>query len=117
MDTLTRIRAFIDVVEAEGFSAAARRTGRSKALLSKYVRELEDELGALLLNRTTRQFSMTEAGHTYYRTASDILKDRKNRLKCRKRPKYDGRNYVAAATSQGWPAAASQHTPISILSV
>ena len=75
MDTLTRIRAFIDVVEAEGFAAAARKTGRSKALLSKYVRELEDELGALLLNRTTRQFSMTEAGHTYYRTASDILKE------------------------------------------
>ena len=75
MGTLTRIRAFIDVVEAEGFSAAARKTGRSKALLSKYVRELEDELGALLLNRTTRQFSMTEAGHTYYRTASDILKE------------------------------------------
>ena len=75
MDTLTRMRAFIDVVEAEGFSAAARKIGRSKALLSKYVRELEDELGALLLNRTTRQFSMTEAGHTYYRTASDILKE------------------------------------------
>ncbi|MCL6706519.1 LysR family transcriptional regulator [Pseudomonas sp. R2.Fl] len=75
MDTLTRIRAFIDVVEAEGFSAAARKTGRSKALLSKYVRELEDELGALLLNRTTRQFSMTEAGHIYYRSASDILKE------------------------------------------
>ena len=62
MDTLTRMRAFIDVVEAEGFSAAARKIGRSKALLSKYVRELEDELGALLLNRTTRQFSLTEAG-------------------------------------------------------
>ncbi|MBT9369231.1 LysR family transcriptional regulator [Rhizobium sp. CSW-27] len=75
MDTLTRMRAFIDVVEAEGFSAAARRTGRSKALLSKYVRELEDDLGALLLNRTTRQFSLTEAGHTYFRTASDILKE------------------------------------------
>ncbi|MGG7516809.1 LysR family transcriptional regulator [Allorhizobium undicola] len=75
MDTLTRIRAFIDVVEAEGFSAASRRTGRSKALLSKYVRELEDELGALLLNRTTRQFSLTEAGHTYFRSAADILKE------------------------------------------
>lgn len=75
MDTLTRIRAFIDVVEAEGFSAAARKTGRSKALLSKYVRELEDDLGALLLNRTTRQFSMTEAGHIYYRSASEILKE------------------------------------------
>lgn len=75
MDTLTRMRAFIDVVEAEGFSAAARKIGRSKALLSKYVRELEDELGALLLNRTTRQFSLTEAGHTYYRRATEIVRD------------------------------------------
>ncbi|YBV96565.1 LysR family transcriptional regulator [Phyllobacteriaceae bacterium JZ32] len=75
MDTLTRMRAFIDVVEAEGFSAAARKIGRSKALLSKYVRELEDELGVLLLNRTTRQFSMTEAGHTYYQRASEIIRD------------------------------------------
>ncbi|MEN9895444.1 MAG: hypothetical protein RIR97_1296 [Pseudomonadota bacterium] len=75
MDTLTRIRAFIDVVDAEGFSAAGRKVGRSKALLSKYVRELEDELGALLLNRTTRQFSLTEAGQTYYRTASEILSE------------------------------------------
>ena len=75
MDTLTRMRAFIDVVEAEGFSAAARKIGRSKALLSKYVRELEDELGALLLNRTTRQFSMTEAGHTYYQRASEIVRE------------------------------------------
>ncbi|MFN4272576.1 MAG: LysR family transcriptional regulator [Aliihoeflea sp.] len=75
MDTLTRMRAFIAVVEAEGFSAAARKIGRSKALLSKYVRELEDELGALLLNRTTRQFSLTEAGHTYYKRASEIVRE------------------------------------------
>jgi DNA-binding transcriptional LysR family regulator len=75
MDTLTRMRAFIDVVEAEGFSAAARKIGRSKALLSKYVRELEDELGALLLNRTTRQFSLTEAGHTYFKRASEIVRE------------------------------------------
>ena len=75
MDTLTRMRAFIDVVDAEGYSAAARKMGRSKALLSKYVKELEDELGALLLNRTTRQFSLTEAGHTYYRQSSEILKE------------------------------------------
>ena len=75
MDPLTRMRAFIEVVEAEGFSAAARKIGRSKALLSKYVRELEDELGALLINRTTRQFSLTEAGHTYYRRASEIVRE------------------------------------------
>lgn len=75
MDTLTRMRAFVSVVEAEGFSAAARKIGRSKALLSKYVRELEDELGALLLNRTTRQFSLTESGHTYYQRASEIIRE------------------------------------------
>ncbi len=75
MDTLTRMRAFIDVVEAEGFSAAARKVGRSKALLSKYVRELEDELGARLLNRTTRQFSLTGAGHDYYKRASEIIRE------------------------------------------
>ncbi len=75
MDTLTRMRAFIDVVEAEGFSSAARKIGRSKALLSKYVRELEDELGSLLLNRTTRQFSLTEAGHTYFSRASELIRE------------------------------------------
>ncbi len=75
MDTLTRMRAFIDVVDAEGFSAAARKIGRSKALLSKYVRELEDDLGALLLNRTTRQFSLTETGHTYYQRAVEIIRE------------------------------------------
>jgi DNA-binding transcriptional LysR family regulator len=75
MDTLTRMRAFVDVVEAEGFSSAGRKIGRSKALLSKYVRELEDELGALLLNRTTRQFSLTETGHSYYKRASELIRE------------------------------------------
>lgn len=75
MDTLTRMRAFVAVVDNEGFSAAGRALGRSKALLSKYVRELEDELGALLINRTTRQFSLTEAGHTYYGRALELLRD------------------------------------------
>ncbi len=73
MDTLARMQAFIDVVEAEGFSAAARKVGRSKALMSKYVRELEDELGILLINRTTRQFSLTEAGQIYYQNSSEIV--------------------------------------------
>jgi DNA-binding transcriptional LysR family regulator len=75
MDTLTRMRAFIAVVENEGFSAAARKTGRSKALLSKYVRELEDELGVLLINRTTRQIALTGAGEVYLARASAILSD------------------------------------------
>jgi DNA-binding transcriptional LysR family regulator len=47
--------------------------GRSKALISKYVRELEDELGARLLNRTTRTLSLTEVGQGYARDAIEIL--------------------------------------------
>ena len=75
MDTLTRMRAFVAVVDANGYAAAGRKIGRSKALLSRYVRELEDELGALLLNRTTRRLSLTAAGETYYRRAAEIIRD------------------------------------------
>ena len=123
MDTLTRIRAFIDVVEAEGFSAAARKVGRSKALLSKYVRELEDELGALLLNRTTRQFSLTEAGHTYYRTASDILKEidsladlvRENNADLKGRLRISApRTYVDAEIGQSLIDFAAAHPDLSL---
>lgn len=70
---LSRIRAFVQVYDAGGFSAAARRYGRSKALLSKFVTDLEDYLGVRLMNRTTRQLSLTEAGEAYYREASQLL--------------------------------------------
>ncbi len=73
MDTLTRMRTLVEVVEVGGFSAAARKLGRSKALISKYVKELEDELGARLMNRTTRRLSLTELGQAYYRDAVEIL--------------------------------------------
>ncbi len=80
MDTITRMRAFVAVFDAGGFSAAARATGRSKALMSKYVSELESELGARLLNRTTRQLSLTEAGEAAYEEAREVL-GRIDRLK------------------------------------
>lgn len=74
MDTLTRMRTFLQVVDAGGFTAAAKTAGRSKALISKYVSELEDELAVRLLNRTTRQLSLTEAGEHYYREAGEIIR-------------------------------------------
>lgn len=70
---LARIRAFVQVFDAGGFSAAARQHGRSKALLSKYVTDLEDYLGVRLMNRTTRKLSLTEAGEAYYREVSTLL--------------------------------------------
>ena len=73
MDQITRMRCFLKVADHKGFSAAAREMGRSKALVSKYIGELEDELGVRLLNRTTRQVSLTEVGQAYYKEASEIL--------------------------------------------
>ncbi|WP_068313236.1 LysR family transcriptional regulator [Polycladidibacter hongkongensis] len=73
MDAITRNRCFLKVVETGGFSSAARDMGRSKALVSKYVSELEDELGARLLNRTTRQVSLTPTGEAYAREISELL--------------------------------------------
>jgi DNA-binding transcriptional LysR family regulator len=70
---LARIRAFLQVFDAGGFSAAAREHGRSKALLSKYVTDLEDYLGVRLMNRTTRKLSLTEAGEAYHREVSQLL--------------------------------------------
>lgn len=73
MDTLTRMRSYVDVVRAGGYSAAARATGRSKAILSKDVRELEDYLGVRLLTRTTRSVVPTDAGQTYFDDAVEVL--------------------------------------------
>lgn len=70
---LARIRAFVQVFDSGGFSAAARAHGRSKALLSKYVTDLEDHLGVRLMNRTTRKLSLTEAGEVYYREVCQLL--------------------------------------------
>ncbi len=106
MDTLTRMRAFIDVVEAEGFSAAARKVGRSKALLSKYVRELEDELGALLINRTTRQFSLTEAGHSYYKRASELVREIDTLAECVRESSGDVRGRIRLSASRTFADAA-----------
>jgi DNA-binding transcriptional LysR family regulator len=57
---------FARVVEAGGFSAAAREMGLSKASVSKRIARLEDRLGVRLLNRTTRRLSLSEAGEAFY---------------------------------------------------
>lgn len=73
MDTLTRMRSFIEVARAGGYSAAARATGRSKAILSKDVRELEDFLGVRLLTRTTRSVVPTDAGERYFEECVQVV--------------------------------------------
>ena len=75
MDTLDGMRAFATVVDAGSFSAAAQRLGLSKALVSKYVGQLEQRLGARLINRTTRSLQPTEIGRSYYARCVQILEE------------------------------------------
>lgn len=73
MDTIDGMRTFVAVVEAGSLSAAARRLDMSPQLVSKYVAQLEDRLGARLLNRSTRRLSLTEAGRAYSERCRHII--------------------------------------------
>lgn len=73
MERLTALNVFRVVCELGSFSGAARKLRLSNAAVSKNVRELEEDLGARLLERTTRRVRMTEAGEAYLRRASAIL--------------------------------------------
>ncbi|MFT5693842.1 MAG: DNA-binding transcriptional LysR family regulator [Oceanicoccus sp.] len=75
MDTLDGIRTVIAVVETGSFTAASERLGISKALASKYVGEVERELGVRLFNRSTRRLALTEAGRRYYDRALPLLEE------------------------------------------
>ena len=73
MDRLKSLATFVQVVENGSFSVAARRLGMSPTMASAYVQALEDQLGARLLQRTTRKVSVTEIGQAYYESAARIL--------------------------------------------
>ena len=73
MDHLVNLTAFVRVVENGGFTAAARHLNLSTTMVSNHVQELEDRLGARLLNRTTRKVSLTEIGRQYYERSLHIL--------------------------------------------
>lgn len=75
MEDLQRMAIFARVVEDKSFSAAARRLGLSKSLVSKQVTQLERSVGARLLNRTTRALSLTEAGSVFYEHCSRIVEE------------------------------------------
>ena len=67
------MRTFVTVVSEGSFSGAAERLSMSPQLVSKYVGQLEDRLGARLLNRSTRRLSITEAGQAYYDRCQQVL--------------------------------------------
>ncbi len=73
MDTLLSMKVFRQVVESGSFVAATERLNLSTAMTSKHVMNLERNLGARLLNRTSRHLSLTEVGMVYYEQCQEIL--------------------------------------------
>lgn len=73
MDRLTSMRVFARVARDGSFAAAARELEISRAMVSKHVMNLEENLGVRLLNRNTRQVSLTEAGADYLERLQHIL--------------------------------------------
>lgn len=83
MNELAKLLLFRDVVDAGGFSHAAARRGLSHSTVSKHIKSLEESVGLLLLNRTSRTMSLTEAGLIalrYSRRLSDSLEELHDRL-------------------------------------
>ncbi len=73
MDRLTSMQVFARVARTGGFASAARELDMSRAMVSKHVMNLEENLGVRLLNRNTRQVSLTEAGADYLERLQHIL--------------------------------------------
>lgn len=70
---LNRAQTFVKVVEEGGFTAAARALKLPKSSVSRSVALFEEELGVLLLRRSTRKVELTEAGRLFYDRASRAL--------------------------------------------
>lgn len=64
-DRFVSMAVFVTVVESGSFSAASRLLGLSQSRVSKIIAALEARLGTRLINRTSRHFSLTEAGRLY----------------------------------------------------
>ncbi|MFR0690429.1 LysR family transcriptional regulator [Enterobacterales bacterium AE_CKDN230030158-1A_HGKHYDSX7] len=73
MDKLQALSMFVETVRCGGYSAAARKLGVATSSVTRQVAALEADLGAALLNRTTRHSSPTLAGQAYYDKAVEIL--------------------------------------------
>ena len=75
MDQLRAMRVFAKVVDEGGFAKAARALDMAPPVVTRMVAELENHLGARLMNRTTRRLSLTEVGEQYLDKVRAILVD------------------------------------------
>lgn len=66
---------FVTVVESASFSRAAEQLGQDNSVVSRTIKRLEQKLGIQLLNRTTRQISLTHEGERYFTRVQKILQE------------------------------------------
>ncbi len=74
MNKVESMQAFCLVAEGRSFSKAAIEMGVSATMVSRYIKQLEQELGCLLLKRNTRKVYVTDAGHYYLQQIKPVLK-------------------------------------------
>ncbi len=73
MDRLHSMRVFSRVIERGSFAGAARELNLSPAVVTRLVADLEEHLGARLINRTTRRLALTDTGEIYLERVRHIL--------------------------------------------
>ena len=73
MQDLNDFAWFVQVVDHGGFAAAGRALDQPKSKLSRRIAQLEERLGVRLIQRTTRQFAVTEVGQTFYQHCKAML--------------------------------------------
>ncbi len=73
MQDLNDLYYFVQVVDHGGFASAGRVTGTPKSKLSRRIALLEERLGVRLIQRSTRHFSITEIGQSYYQHCKAML--------------------------------------------
>ena len=73
--TSEEMMIFVAIVESGSFSRAAERLGQANSAISRAIKKLESKLGVNLLNRTTRQLSLTEEGERYFRRIQGVLQE------------------------------------------
>lgn len=72
---INQLMVFIRVVDEGSFTAAGKSLGMPKSRVSRMVSDLEASLGARLLQRTTRQLSLTEVGNEYYNRCRHLIRE------------------------------------------
>lgn len=73
MDRFACIAVFVAAVDEGSLAAAGRRAGLSASMAGKYLSQLEADLNVRLMQRSTRNLSLTDAGRAYYQRCKHIL--------------------------------------------